>query len=402
MNRSELINHLIYQRKAQRYLEIGVHEPFHNFSHIRCLHKSTSFPGTSDNFFARNRERFDIILIDGIHTEEQSLKDIRHAFDCLAKDGIIVLHDCMPPDAWHQREPEDYREGENWNGASWKAALRIFNESPYKCFLLDMDWGCGLIDSSRSQSPERKDLPVSLNYETHYPWLLRYKKTVAAFFREQVTVFYHLACMGNWRQVFEEQMLQLTQNGFLRVKLTVLGTDEDLQWVRSTCDRLRLDFEVLFHATEMSCFEAPAMKAIEAHARQSDGYVLYLHSKGVSNPAHEPKAKWRRLMMRELVENWEKCLLQLPQYDLVGVNWRDMPPISHFCGNFWYASTRYLRQLSDFTRYYENPRFRIGDHFNNKRLGCEFWIGSSGKSPRLLSLVCRNVDFCNDEYWRSR
>jgi hypothetical protein len=107
-------------------------------------------------------------------------------------------------------------------------------------------------------------------------------------------------------------------------------------------------------------------------------------------------------MMRELVENWEKCLLQLPQYDLVGVNWRDMPPISHFCGNFWYASTRYLRQLSDFTRYYENPRFRIGDHFNNKRLGCEFWIGSSGKSPRLLSLVCRNVDFCNDEYWRSR
>src|SRR5258708_2964992 len=393
MNRIELINYFSHQRKLKRYLEISIHGQHHTCSQIQCAYKATSFPRGSDEFFERNREEsFDIIFIDGIHTEEQTLKDIRNAFDHLTECGVIVLHDCMPPDAWHQRSPEEYHEGENWTGSSWRAALRIFNESTYNCYLLDMDWGCGVIDTSRRQVPASFALPVQLDYAVHYPRLLRYRKSVAAWFREQATVFYNLACMANWRQVYLEQVLHLRPIGVLRIKLTVLGTHENLEWVRSLGARLHLELEILFNATELSCFESPAMKAIEAYARESDGYVLYLHSKGVSHPAHEPKAKWRRLMMRELVENWEKCLLQLPKYDLVGVNWRDMPPISHFCGNFWYASTRYLRQLADFNRYYEYPRYFIRDPFNDKRLIFQFWIASSSKPPRLFSLLSRHAD----------
>jgi hypothetical protein len=39
------------------------------------------------------------------------------------------------------------------------------------------------------------------------------------------------------------------------------------------------------------------LNAIQEHSKKYNGYVLYLHSKGVSNPADESKAKWRRLMM---------------------------------------------------------------------------------------------------------
>ena len=104
-------------------------------------------------------------------------------------------------------------------------------------------------------------------------------------------------------------------------------------------------------------------------------------------------------MMRELVEQSEHCLSQLPHYDIIGVNWRDLPPVPHFCGNFWYASTQYLRTLADFDHYYEHPRYQIRDTIDSKRLGCEFWIGSRAQAPQLLSLAYRNVDFCNPAFW---
>jgi hypothetical protein len=407
MNRTELINLLLKQRQGTRYLEIGMGDARENFVHVRCAHKvsvdpvtEASFKGTSDAFFAGQGEQFDLIFIDGLHTEEQVTRDIANAHACLAAGGLIVLHDCMPPDAWHQREPEAYREGENWNGTVWKAVLREFNRSPYRCALLDMDWGCGVIDTARRQTPLRRELPAALEYEQHYGWLLEHRTSLAAYLRDQVQVFYHLACMENWRQVFAEQMARLQQSGFGQIALTVLGNPEDLQTAEAICADAHINARVGFHAPELTHFERPALMAIEAHAREHEGYVLYLHSKGVSNPTDRNKARWRNLMMRELVAGWERCVLQLPHYDVIGVNWRDMPPISHFSGNFWYASTRYLRQLADFERYYDHPRYQIWDAVNDRRLGCEFWISSGDTAPRVLSLACRNVDFCSDTFWR--
>jgi hypothetical protein len=402
MNRTDLINHLIRSRRLTSYLEIGMHGTYDNFDQVCCTQKTCAYPSSADEFFTQNTCRYDIILLDGVHTESQCKKDIDHALDCLMPGGVIIIHDCMPPDAWHQREPELYHEGENWNGTTWKATLRYFNESPYKCFLLDMDWGCGIIDSSQSQTPQHGELPDMLNYAVHFPQLLRYKCMPGSLLREQVTVFYHLACLGNWKEVFEEQLIQLHRNGFQYINLTVLGAANEREWALDTTERLEVQPALLLHSEDLTCFETLAMKAIESWARGTDGYALYLHSKGVSYPAHLPKMKWRRLMMRELVEKWEQCFAQLPHYDVIGVNWRDMPPVSHFAGNFWYASTRYLRKLADFTHYYDHPRHKIWDSVNDKRLGCEFWIGSASEKPRVLSLVCRNVDFCNDNYWLNK
>jgi hypothetical protein len=405
MNRTELINFLLQQRNATRYLEIGVHEQQEHFANVRCAHKMYVDPHVQSGSvacFAERREKFDLVFIDGFHTEEQASTDIATAYQCLADGGVIVLHDCMPPDAWHQRAPEAFREGENWNGTVWKAALREFNRTEYKCTLLDTDWGCGVIDTAQSQLPQRRELPAELNYEQHYVWLLVYKRSVAAYLREQVHVFYHLACIGNWQQVFLEQTEQLQRNGFQQIDLTMLGTQANAQTAAAICAGSHISGQIIFHAAERTYFERPAMLAIEAYAQHHAGYVLYLHSKGVSNAADETKAKWRRLMMRELVENWEQCVLQLPYYDIIGVNWRDMPPISHFSGNFWYASTRYVRSLADFAHYYDHPAYQIWDPINDKRLGCEFWIGSSREMPHVLSLVYRNVDFCNHDFWNNK
>jgi hypothetical protein len=402
MNRTELLNYLIFQRKCRKYLEIGMHHERENFSFIRCEKKRIVPPEMAATFFSQTDEEFDLVFIDGLHTEERVLLDVEGAARCLTSGGLIVLHDCMPPDEWHQRDLESYRDGENWNGTVWKAALRIFNASFHACTLLDMDWGCGIIDCSRTQTPRGRKIPDGLDYRLHYSWLLEYKMNPAEYIREQLQVFFHLACMGNWKQVFREQMVQLRQNGFVSLDLTVLGNEEDLQFALMLCDQLMLKANLLFHSPELTLFEKPALLAIEKYAKEHEGYVLYLHSKGVSNPADWTKAKWRQMMMRELVSKWERCMLLLPGHDLIGVNWRNMPPTSHFCGNFWYASTCYLRDLADFNSYYENPRYNIWDSVNNKRLGCEFWIGSAGRNPQIQSLVYRDVDFCKPEFWRDK
>lgn len=399
LSRINLINYIVQERGFSKYLEIATNDVSHSLWHIQCTHKRSNFPKSSDDFFSGNSETYDIIFIDGLHTEEQVMKDVKNAMSVLNKDGLIILHDCMPPDAWHQREPEEYRAGENWNGTVWKAALRIFNTCSYKCMLLNMDWGCGIIDTSEMQAPAALQLPAKLEYHMHYEWLLRYKCSVAEYLRSRITVFYHVACMGNWYDVFKEQMQQLSSNRFNKIHLSVLGSQEELQHIESVLKKMQIKVLTLLFNEDLRNFEAPALHAIQEHAKKYNGYVLYLHSKGVSNPADESKAKWRRLMMKELVENWENCMMQLLNYDVIGVNWRDMPPISHFCGNFWYASTAYLRKLADFKNYYEKPLYKIWDRINDKRLGCEFWIGSGSTSPKVLSLFCRNVDFCNHTFW---
>lgn len=409
MTRTQLINFLVRQRNAKRYLEIGTTGKDNHFDSVDCQYRvcvsnnpGASFRGSSNDYFRQHREKFDLIFIDGHHTEEQALKDIDNAFHRLAPGGVIIIHDCMPPDKWHQRGPEAFKEGENWTGTVWKAVLRTFNRSLYKCTLLDTDWGCGIIDTASTQTPVCRDLPEELDYAVHYEWLLTYKTSVAAYLPDHVKVFYHLACIGNWKEVFMEQMSQLEQHGFEWIDVTVLGSETDLQSVYSFFQELNVKASVIFHRSELTLFEKPALIAVQEYARQHEGYVLYLHSKGVSNPGDGSKTKWRRLMMDELVVNHEYCKMQLPQYDLIGVNWRDMPPISHFCGNFWYASTQYLRKLPDFKQYYDNPRYKIWDTINSKRLGCEFWIGSFREMPRILSLAYRNVDFCNPGFWENK
>jgi len=67
--------------------------PF-KFRHIKFFEMS------SDQFFEKNKEKFDLIYIDGLHTYEQSFKDLINSMDILKTDGpaLIYLDDVLPND----------------------------------------------------------------------------------------------------------------------------------------------------------------------------------------------------------------------------------------------------------------------------------------------------------------
>jgi hypothetical protein len=98
------------------------------------------FQGTSDEFFAQNdkrkkeKERFDLIFIDGLHHADQVEKDIVNAWYALNEGGVILLHDVHPPTEAHQVVP---REQLSWTGDVWKSFVGFrqkYPKIPTGCF----------------------------------------------------------------------------------------------------------------------------------------------------------------------------------------------------------------------------------------------------------------------------
>jgi len=167
-SRSNLINYLIGLYGYKSYLEIGV-DIGTNFEQVICNYKVGVDPAnkyekltyniTSDEFFAQNDEKFDIVFIDGLHISEQVVKDIQNSLDVLNPKGTIVMHDCLPiNEAAQSRE----RLGDHWNGDVWKAFAHYRKDPDLVMFTINTDQGLGFIKRGNQvvfDVPENLDYP---------------------------------------------------------------------------------------------------------------------------------------------------------------------------------------------------------------------------------------------------
>lgn len=185
--RFDVINALLERTADRRYLEIGVRYPDQCFHRIHASHKWSVDPGyeakvnkadfrmTSDEFFAKldagslvlEQHEFDVIFIDGLHLADQAYRDIRNAMRWVADIGYIVLHDCNPPTRHHAREAFEERgpAGPAWNGTTWKAFQRIRTEVDKNCYVIDCDWGVGVIENHCESATNRLSPEINAFYE---------------------------------------------------------------------------------------------------------------------------------------------------------------------------------------------------------------------------------------------
>lgn len=169
MTRQQIINGLIQKNNYSSYLEIGVQNPQSCFNRINCEYKQgvEPFPKikefnytpnihikTSDDYFESNEEKFDIVFIDGLHHDDQVIKDIENSLNILNDGGTIVVHDCLPSS---EREQERDDHGGVWLGDVWKgiAHLRITRDD-IKIEVVDSDLGCGVITKNKSTKWDTK------------------------------------------------------------------------------------------------------------------------------------------------------------------------------------------------------------------------------------------------------
>lgn len=177
MDRLAIINYLIKKNNYKSFLNIGVFTGY-TLDNVECEKKigvdpdighyrgkEYVFPDTSDTFFSQlpENELFDCVFIDGMHLEEYVTRDIHNSLKHLSEEGVIILHDCNPPTPDHASRRPVLPE---WNGDVYKAFVRFRGANPqYETYVIDTDWGCGVIRERRRQEVAGEQLAVIDNID---------------------------------------------------------------------------------------------------------------------------------------------------------------------------------------------------------------------------------------------
>ena len=147
--RTDLLNLIIEKMNYDTYLEVGIYEG-ENYNKIKAPVKVGVDPNCgidgirrefSNDFFNKNKDKFDIIFIDGDHNYEQVKQDVDNALKHLTRWGMVVMHDTCPPTLGHSGR---YREGE-WCGDAYKVAIECNNSDKAEVYTWNKDFGVTII-----------------------------------------------------------------------------------------------------------------------------------------------------------------------------------------------------------------------------------------------------------------
>jgi len=178
--------------------------------------------------------------------------------------------------------------------------------------------------------------------------------------------FYHIACLGNWREVFREQADLFASVGILPTAY-VLGSEADAAHVATR-------MHVAGRHDSMAQFETPTLQMLWEWCRNNPaGVALYAHTKGVSKPRDPRRVAWRQLMGEYVIRDWRENVRLLDSVDAVGVSW--LPRGVHFSGNFFMARADWINRLPS-PNDHRNKERPANDNGAWDRLGCELWLGS--------------------------
>ena len=153
--RWDLIQYIIDKYDFKSYLEIGCDKD-QSFSRIKIKNKVGVDPvsggtvrATSDDFFKKNNDNFDIIFIDGLHHYKQVSIDIENSLKILKNDGFILVHDCLPKSLAQQAVPR-YRG--YWNGDVWKSIVKLRTWDSLDIVTCQIDFGVSIIQKKPNKS----------------------------------------------------------------------------------------------------------------------------------------------------------------------------------------------------------------------------------------------------------
>ena len=181
--RWDLIEYLIKKNNYTNYLEIGCDQN-QLFSKVVVKNKIGVDPvsggnirKTSDVFFKGNKDKFDIVFIDGLHTYDQVKKDILNSVNYLNENGIILVHDCMPDSLGKQAVP---RYKMQWNGDVWKAIVDLRQKEDLDIYTCEMDQGIGIISKKKNSSLLSLNKPIhKIKFKDYFDNYKEYMRVIS-------------------------------------------------------------------------------------------------------------------------------------------------------------------------------------------------------------------------------
>jgi hypothetical protein len=183
--------------------------------------------------------------------------------------------------------------------------------------------------------------------------------------------FWHIGALGDWQRIVAEQYSRLKDSGLHAAseKLVVGfigGAGRESELTALTGQDPKLD---VFTTEDLADYEFPTLTRVwrEAQISAEPFLCYYMHTKGASvvDPdVNEAVNAWRRYMEYFNIERWPDCAAILKNYDTCGVELQSED--SHYSGNFWWATSDYLRRLPDGQRYWQQHR--------HERVAAEFYL----------------------------
>jgi hypothetical protein len=178
---------------------------------------------------------------------------------------------------------------------------------------------------------------------------------------EPLHIFFHVATLGRWSDVYDEIITSLESSGILNnatLHISVVGEhfNKDVS-----------KYQYIHQTNDIKTFEYPTLHSVWQHAHRHTGAVLYLHTKGATRPGVAVDC-WRQMMLHFNVKKWQHALHHLYNHHATGCNIQTMQNKTFFSGNFWWATCDYIKTLPD-------PNI-----YKVSRLQAELWIGMNPNS----------------------
>lgn len=179
-HRKEIISHWARSIGATKYLELGLHDINEVFNYIPCNIKHSvdindqfaDYTMSTDDFFNNLKSgelnldkdyKWDVIFIDANHLANFVKNDLLNSLNHLNDDGMIFLHDVLPPNYNAQGEYSNCQ-------TAWKVIPYILKHHPglHVCTTDEIYGGLGIVFKNKLK--DRKVL--SENYNIFYEFYI--------------------------------------------------------------------------------------------------------------------------------------------------------------------------------------------------------------------------------------
>lgn len=220
-----------------------------------------------------------------------------------------------------------------------------------------------------------------------------------------IKFYLHTPELPNWQFIFYEIVEKIAVSGLLdaagEINLCINGNLNSMLPLIEPLLDINPKFKVKHVNPDPFKWEWPSLNAIKEDLNLNENnndYIGYGHLKGLSRAnTNDLIAKdWRDYLVYWTIERWSTNVTKLEEgYDGSGVNWFDFP-FPHFSGNFWWATSKYLRtltplqdpstfipgQVSKLVRNFDTRKFEILTD-KTARFESEAWVGSAFPAARM-------------------
>ena len=196
-------------------------------------------------------------------------------------------------------------------------------------------------------------------------------------------IYFHIATIGKYQDIFDEIYSQIIESNLINqvgsINLCIVGQGD---LIIQENDKIKIYQDSDISSGEF--FTLNLLKTFSDSVEQNHK-ILYLHTKGVTTPDNPCIDDWRKYMTYFNINQYEKCLYSLNQYDSCGVDLVDDPTL-HYSGNIWWANSSYIKKLPTINEI----KFPKTSPILSIRHNAEFWIGMG--NGNLKSLWNSNIN----------